>query len=432
MKRKFLCLAAGLGLVSIAGIASLGANNGSIIMANNTKVEWHHYNAVKATATSNGSLEYWVSCADHTVQFTAPAGDNVNIVDKGDTHEEGWLATLNGDEARRTAYTPNALKSESNFWRYFRHNGWGTTDYANGVVSIKTKCTVNYELLKDAHALGIKYLYFHINGTAKENGSKIGSIPFSRESLGGTANFYTNQSWIQDGNGSYGNGNGVIINVEDFYNSFTGNRYATVEPLQTIFSFTARDTDNKDVEFDHLTLSNFETFETLEAAKAYKDLNKALEWSPTNYFSSGATPTGDGTKFVYQTNGGNFGIKKKLIDDVKAIGKTKVSFNIKMSTSEEGKTLTNVVWTTEARGTNSSGTALNWDTDWSDSGKQTNLATDGYTVTLNVNKLFGDSVTYTNDIAYFIVGRLEDQTSNYTGPDGGSVVTLTVSDFKVK
>ncbi len=443
MKRKFLCLAAGLGLVSIAGIASLGANNGSIIMANNTKVEWRHYNAVKATATSNGSLEYWVSCADHTVQFTAPIGDNVNIVDKGDTHEEGWLDTLNGDEARRTAYTPNAFNSTDNFWRYFRIGAWKTGgNTGNGTIDVASNGTVNYELIKDAHALGIKYLYFHIRGVAK-NGETINSIPFARTTLAGETTFDVNGlTYIQDSNSfdsvARGNGNGVIINVDDFYDKTTANKFAKLDNanLQTIFEFEARNASNQSVTPDCLSFSSLECFDTLEQAKAFKSLDKVLESNPWDYFRYVTAPSGsDGTEFTFTSNSASLNLTKKFVENAKAAGKKKVTFNVKMSTDDATKSITTIyAQSSYAGGTDASGKEVNYQTDFH-AYDGNNVKDGATTVTLELEKLFDENVTFNNgsagttgDYAYNISGRVTGGTDTYTSSSDN--VTVTVSDFK--
>ncbi len=191
MKRKILCLAAGFGLAATTALAAAGASS-SIAKADEGEVEWRHYEAVKATETSIGSREYWVSCASHEVVYEAPTGENDKITDA--THESdylSYLATQGGKDARYTAYTPNAFKSEGNFWRYFRHNGWGVSDYANGSVTIKTNAIITYKLIQDAHELGINYVYFH--AFAKGKTETIASLPIIAENTTGT--FSNGQTW---------------------------------------------------------------------------------------------------------------------------------------------------------------------------------------------------------------------------------------------
>lgn len=425
MKKKILCLAAGLGFAATAAFAAVGATS-NLIKADESDVEWRHYAAVKASETSIGSREYWVSCADHSVQFEAPTGEHDKITDA--THESDYLAYLanqGGADSRYTAYVPNAFKSEGGFWRYIRHGAWGTSDYANGSVSIKSNATITYKFLQDAHELGIKYAYFHI--AASEASDAPVAIAVIAQNTTGT--FDGVNPWYQSGN-VYGDqcGLGLILDIENWYTTFTGDRNAEVA---SAFTISPRNSANADPASYTLTFSDFACFDTLEAAEAYKNLTTVAETNAYSYFHHGNLPTCDGSKLVYQGTSTVITITKQLITDCKAAGKTKFSFNVKMATDVTTDDLKKAVWISNyAGGNGDSGDGIDWNTDWNVL-ESADLASEGVRVTLNVSKFFGDNVTFKNDLCYTLSGRLAGRDNDYSISEGVSgTVTITLSDFK--
>ncbi len=424
MKKKILCLAAGLGLVAAAALATAGASS-SLIRADETDVEWHHYDAVKATETSIGSREYWVSCADHTVQFTAPTGEHDKVVNTK-THESDYLtylATKGDDDARYTVYTPNAFKSESNFYRYIHHNGWDSdhTDYASGIVSITTNASITYKLLQDAHELDIKYLYFYatLSGANKTDDDTITAVVVDAANT--TTTFSETSKTFYQTDLDANSGFSLTLDVERWYTAFSGD---TLSKDSIAFNIYGRNKNNADAAIKGMTFSDLNCFTTEAEATAYKTLKNMFNTNGYDYFHYGTLPTYDGNKFVFTGDGGNLGITMKLVNDVKAAGKTKVSFKVKMATTEEGVSLTTAVWTTEASGTNAAGESVSTYTDWN----SVDLVADGIDMTLNVSKLFGESVT--GDVAYYLRGRLADG-SDYK-ERSGNYYTLTISDIKIE
>ena len=76
MKRKKIVLVttmavASFGLV-VGSLLSVKGVSGSLFARAQNDVDWGHYTALKPTSENPGSKEFWVSCSDHSVQFTAP------------------------------------------------------------------------------------------------------------------------------------------------------------------------------------------------------------------------------------------------------------------------------------------------------------------------------------------------------------------------
>ena len=441
MKKKILCLAAGLGLVATAALATAGASS-SLIKADETDVEWHHYDAVKATETSCGSREYWVSCADHSVQFTAPTGEHDKIVNKK-THESeylNYLATQGNADARYTAYVPNAFNSTGEFWRYFRH-GDGTATANSGIVNIKCNATITYKLIQDAHELGFKYVYFHatMKGANTSETDTITSVVLSANNTNG--NFAENSSsvWQFDiGDAGFG----LALDVDNWYTTFAGEPNAEAT---TAFTFEGRNKKNEPVSIASMTFSDLNCFTTETEVTAYKTLKNMFNTNGYDYFHNGIVADYDGSSFTYAITVGTtidgggkvindastgMTITKKLVEDVKAAGKTHVSFNVKLSTTEtlaEGVTLNTVVVTSNTANKHEDGTSVEtlecWDQKSSDK-----LATEGVTITLDVSKLF--DVTFTAD-AFSFEGRLSSSAARYQCATEGVTITTIISDLKV-
>ncbi len=423
MKKKILCLAAGLGLVAAAAFTTVGASS-SIIKADESDVEWRHYDAVKATETSCGSREYWVSCATREVVYTKPTGEHVKVVEKK-THDSDYLpylATQGNEDARYTIYTPNAFKSEGNFWRYFRHGGWGTSDYANGSVTITTNAIITYKLLQDAHELGLKYVYFR--AFAKGKSETINALPIIAENT--TGKFSNGNDWEQETR-TYGTG--YILDIENWYTTFTGDRNAE---NVTAFNISARNSSNASTEIETMTFSDFNYFDTLEAAEAYKGLNTMAGTNGWDYFHHGVDNVSfDGTSIIYNAEtDANFQITKKTLESVKAVGKTKIGFDVKMAATDTSVDLSHIVVQSEfVSGTNESGETVSpgtdvreWDVD--------DFAGTGTHVEVDLSKFFGNEVVFNSDLVYRVSGRLKGTSDTYK-PGVENPVKITISNIKV-
>ena len=443
MNKKILCLAAGLGLAVTAAFATVGASS-SLIKADDSDVEWRHYDAVKATATSIGSREYWVSCATREVVFTEPTGEHVKIVDKK-THESDYLTYLAAQgnaDARYTAYTPNAFKGEGNFWRYFRHGDWGTSDFTNGIVNINSNATITYKLIQDAHELGIKYVYFHATANGNNTSATDTITSMVVEAQTTTGKFSETSATYYQVNVGSDSGFGLMLDVENWYTTFSGD---TTAEAATAFTISGRNSNNGDVSIKSMSFSDFNCFDTLESANAYKNLKNMFNTNGYDYFHNGIVADYDGSSFTYAITvgttidgGGNvindastgMTITKKLVEDVKTAGKTHVSFNVKLSTTEtldEGVTLNTVVVTANENNKHEDGTSVKWNDCW-DQQSSDNMTADGVTITLDVSKLF--DVTFTGD-AFSFEGRLSSSAARYHCTTAGVIITTIISDLKV-
>ena len=95
-KKSFLII--GTALLAVASVASSAILTQNVLKVTSLdSVQWNHYNAVAAGLGTKGIREYWVSCSDHSIQFTAPESDN--IVNKG-TPSQSFIDSLDSNDDR--------------------------------------------------------------------------------------------------------------------------------------------------------------------------------------------------------------------------------------------------------------------------------------------------------------------------------------------
>ena len=139
-------------LISVSGLFSAMTIFGVIAVATSTKgsaktlgagekVTWNHYSAVAPSFTKKGIKEYWVSCSSHEHQFTAPTGDDVEIVDQG-APNESFISSLETTDDRLLARVDDmAIDFEDDVYTYFISSSLATsltTEQAfNGTHSLK-------------------------------------------------------------------------------------------------------------------------------------------------------------------------------------------------------------------------------------------------------------------------------------------------------
>ncbi len=411
MKRKFLYTSIICGLTLASGFAVL-AKDGRIVKADETGVTWYHYAKKEATASTNGNREYWINCVNHTPVFSKPS---TGTIEEGENFAD--FSSAPDSDARKTSYLPNAFKSEALAWRYFRHNGWGKeSDWSNGVFQITTNVTITYKFLQDAHELGIKYVYFNVRAVGKAD--TVTTVPLT--AVNTTGEFSDGKDYCQPAQSAEGKVQ-FTFDIENWYSCFTGDRDAE---NVTAFSISGRNSGNADAEIETITFSDLKCFDSKEEMEAYASLNNILNTNGWDYFHYGKeSPAGNGKKLTFYSGDSSFTVTKKMVEDVKAIGKEKVIFNLKISSSDNAA-LTHVVWLSEfASGTNDAGETVNWQTDYKEF--DADLTTTGATIELNVGKLFGDNVTFNNSLAYRIQGRLAGANDCYSA----ELITFVVSDI---
>ena len=117
MKKKKILLISALGLCAMTTFGVLAgttsAKGFAKLLGAGEKVTWNHYSAVAPTADTKGIKEYWVSCSSHGHQFTAPTGDDVDIVDKGAPSQE-FIDALEETDDRLVAAYQKAITFEDN------------------------------------------------------------------------------------------------------------------------------------------------------------------------------------------------------------------------------------------------------------------------------------------------------------------------------
>lgn len=420
MKKKLLFSLFGGGIALTAAVVTLASTGSVAIKALGTDTgDWQHYAAIKATESNPGSREYWINCNGGEIAYSKPDSEHIS---EGSTSNEEIISYLkdNDKDYRYTYYTPNALKSEGSFWRYFRHAGWGSSDFANGIVKIKTNFTITYSLISDAHELGYKYIYFHMDATTKESADKsIGSVVLTTHNT--DAKFSTGNDWLQVNLPT-----GITINVDDFYGKYKGDGYSDGA---YIFATEFRDEDNADANslVEDVTISNFKLFNNEESLNAYKNMDTVLTTAEGGwrYYHFGAWGTTSNPRTLeFKCGNGAFTMTSNLVEDMAKAGATKFSFNLKV-VSELGANLGTVVYTTGG-GTDKDGAALEWNTCWDQKDIDSNeLASNGLRISMDISKLIG--ATFASETAFEFQIRLAGSESRYEV--SGDTLTYTVSDL---
>ncbi len=117
MKKKKILLISVLGLSALTAFgvfAGATSTKGfAKLLGTGEKVTWNHYSAVAPTADTKGIKEYWVSCSSHTHQFTAPTGDDIEVVDKG-APSQAFIDALEKNDDRLVAAYQKAITFEDN------------------------------------------------------------------------------------------------------------------------------------------------------------------------------------------------------------------------------------------------------------------------------------------------------------------------------
>ena len=417
MKKKSVLLISA-GLLSFTAIGSvLAGTKGAFVGAEEAgEAEiWNHYTMTAPGEKGHGNKEYWVSCSNHEHTFTKPTTGK--IVEMGQPND-AFVDSLKSKDNRYLGNVEDPLSSQENFWRYFRHNGWGNSDHANRKVNIKTIFTINSNLIADAKELGYKYAYFHVDTALKESAT----VTVSSMVLSSGVNGYlegTNQ-WIQKN----GSSNSFTIPVDNFVNLLD---YNNLEGA-TFFSLDLRKSDNTEIsgeDIESITVKNFRLFKDEETLNTYKNLDDVASGDGWRYFRYANAPeAGDKTGYSLRFGTGsaaNFVITKNLIADMKKVGCETFSFLIKAESSDETPLphMVNIV--------NGVGA---WNSDYSEGDVD---KTTGYSrMTLHPYRFF-DVVTEASDNqAYEIQGRkAAGESDKYSGPEGTSI-HFTLADFLIR
>ncbi|MBR4378149.1 MAG: hypothetical protein IKP50_04655 [Bacilli bacterium] len=86
-------------LLSTLAISKFSKNSSSRLFALGETETWNHYSLVNPSLQNKGSKEYWVSCSSHLHQFSAPSGENIEIVDAG-APNSAFINGLQSDDDR--------------------------------------------------------------------------------------------------------------------------------------------------------------------------------------------------------------------------------------------------------------------------------------------------------------------------------------------
>ena len=145
MKKKKILLISTLGLsaLTVFGvlIGTTSTKGFTKLLGAGEKVTWNHYSAVAPSFANKGIKEYWVSCSSHGHQFTAPTGDDVDVVDKGAPSQE-FINSLDTTDDRLLARIDDmAIDFEDDVYKYFISSSLTTTvtteQAFNGTHSLK-------------------------------------------------------------------------------------------------------------------------------------------------------------------------------------------------------------------------------------------------------------------------------------------------------
>ena len=131
MKKKKILLISTLGLsaLTVFGvlIGTTSTKGFTKLLGAGEKVTWNHYSAVAPSFANKGIKEYWVSCSSHGHQFTAPTGDDVDVVDKGAPSQE-FINSLEATDDRLLARIDDmAIDFEDDVYTHFISNVSGNT-----------------------------------------------------------------------------------------------------------------------------------------------------------------------------------------------------------------------------------------------------------------------------------------------------------------
>ncbi len=123
MKKKKILLISTLGLsaLTVFGVlvGTTSTKGFTKLLGAGEKVTWNHYSAVAPSFANRGIKEYWVSCSSHGHQFTAPTGDDIDIVDKGAPSQEFINSLETTDDRLLARFDDMAIDFEDDLYENF-------------------------------------------------------------------------------------------------------------------------------------------------------------------------------------------------------------------------------------------------------------------------------------------------------------------------
>lgn len=413
MKKKSVLLISA-GILSLTAIGSaLFGSVGKVVGAEEAADAeiWNHYSTTKAGERGYGNKEYWVSCLTHEHTFTKPSTGK--IVEMGKPND-AFFKTLSDTDNRYLGNVEDPLTSEGSAWRYFRHGGWGASDFTNRKMTITTNFTMNGNVIADAKELGYKYVYFHVDAVLKETSTvTLRSMVFESRNGGKLSG---DNTWIQTNGAS----NGFTIPVDNFVPLLDYNHLDDT----VFFNLELRNTNNEKIEgsdLEHVTVKNFRVFKDEETLDAYKNLDTVASGDGWRYFRYAFAPeSGDKTGYSLRFGTGsaaNFTITKNLIADAKEAGCNKFSFLIKAESSD-GADIIHMVHTSDGLGA--------WNADYAEG--DVDKTTGYYRMTLDCSKFFDVVTKASDDVAYNVQGRLAGAAGRYEGAKE-TLIHFTLADF---
>ena len=153
MKKKTNLLFVGVSLLVVA--AAAGTAFSTLKMSGVWGTDdtiWNHYSAVAASLGVRGIKEYWVSCDDHSHQFSAPVSEH--IVDKGAPSRE-FIDSLDVEDDRLIEYK-----------RYY--------DFSDGHLPSFISAGTNVSNVVVGHTLDAENNMLEVSVTANDYGIHIG------------------------------------------------------------------------------------------------------------------------------------------------------------------------------------------------------------------------------------------------------------------
>lgn len=150
-------------LLSTLAISKFSKNGSSRLFALGEKETWNHYSLVTPTFDYKGSKEYWVSCSSHNHQFSAPTGENIEVIDKG-SPSKAFMEAYGLSDDRALMATKSYSFEDGNIVKK------SDTEYcisANGkeilrFVSTAGTASVDFESVNVSH--GSQSLHFTVTG----------------------------------------------------------------------------------------------------------------------------------------------------------------------------------------------------------------------------------------------------------------------------
>ena len=131
MEKKKILLISTLGLSALTVFSVLVGTTSTKgftkLLGEGEKVTWNHYSAVAPSFANKGIKEYWVSCSSRGHQFTAPTGDDVDVVDKGAPSQEFINSLETTDDRLLARIDDMTIDFEDDVYTHFISNVSGNT-----------------------------------------------------------------------------------------------------------------------------------------------------------------------------------------------------------------------------------------------------------------------------------------------------------------